>query len=505
MGNWLVEKWDKLQKQYKLAFFVTFCIGLIVHMYMFTNKLPNHDYVYNIHGDQFTWPLSLGRWFLNVPSSLSSYFSLPWVNGVLSLLYLAIAAGILISVLELQNRIPVLLCCALLVSYPALTDTIGYMFTVDGYMFGFLLSVLAVWFFEKKKNIPGFMGYAICLALTVAIYQAYLSVSIYLILIRLILDIFEQKYGNKELLQKGGIALLGGALGMLLFYVGLMLMMAYHKVGFADYMGMDEAGVMGFGTMLSTLIRDTLSFGEMFIGGNSDFTAYELLNVVFAVAFIAAYMMIVVKTKLYRRKLQLILLLVASALFIPMAYLWDFISREVVYRFLMLYCLVLLYMLLVKLVDQYISGWFSNAVMVLMVGMILNFTLIDNIAYYNLELCWEQTYATAIQMEDRITSMEDYDATAPLFVSGTIQAQEREWLQERIPYMIGTNDVNLMRNQAFVVKIMEIDLGHTFEQAGTNDIERVMATQEYAMMGCWPEADSVRMIDGVIVVKLSEE
>lgn len=504
MGNWLVQKYHALGKQYKLAFFATFCMGLLVHMYMFTNKLPNHDYVYNIHTDQFLWPLSLGRWFLNVVTGLSSYFSLPWVNGVLTIFYLAVAAGFLVAVLELSNAVPVLLCCGLLVSYPALTDTIGYMFTVDGYMFGFLLSVMAVWFWEKK-SVPGFMAYAICLALTVAIYQSYLSVSVYLILIRLILDIFEQKYGNRELLKKGGIALAGGALGMILYYAGLMIMMKYHNVDFAGYMGIDQAAVPGIGTLAATLGRDTMAFIELFVGGNSDFTAYELLNILFMLALLAAYLMIGIKTGLYRKKLQTVLLIAASLLFIPTAYLWNFISQDVIYRFLMLYCVVLLYMLLIKLTDQYLTGWFSNAVMVLTMGIVLNFTLIDNIAYYNLELCWEQTYATAVRMEERITSLEDYDPKAPLFVSGTIRTEEREWLQERIPYMIGTNDVNLMRNQTFVVKIIEVDLGHTYDQAGGGNKESVIDTPQFQNMGCWPEADSVQMINGVIVVKLSEE
>lgn len=61
MGNNLIRKWHNLNKSYKLAFISSFIIGLMIHLYMFTNKLPNHDYSYNIYDDQFWHPLSLGR------------------------------------------------------------------------------------------------------------------------------------------------------------------------------------------------------------------------------------------------------------------------------------------------------------------------------------------------------------------------------------------------------------------------------------------------------------
>ncbi len=504
MGIWLTEKWNKLEKRYKLAFFATFCMGLLTHLYMLTNKLPNHDYVYNIHGDQLIWPLSLGRWFLNAVTSLSSYFSLPWVIGVLTILYLALAAVFVIAILDLYRPVPILLCCGLLATYPALADTLGYMFTADGYLFAMFLSALAVWFWQNKKGLYGVIGCSIFLSLAVGIYQAYLSFAIYLILIRLILDIFEQKYTDKELLKKGGLALAGGACGMILYYIGLLIMMKYHGVSFADYMGIDETAVPGISRIFSTLFRDTIAFAEMFIGGNSDFTAYELLNMVFIIMLFAAYIMIFIKTKLYKRKLQAVLLVVASLLFIPAAYIFDFISQDVIYRFLMLYCLVLLYLLLVKLTDAWLAGWFAETTMVLIAAIVLNFGLIDNIAYYNLNLCWEQTYATAIQMQERITALDEYAPEKRILITGTIETNDREWLQSRIPYLIGTDDVNLMRNQSFIITILNVDLGMNLDGVNNEERERTLASEAYDRMPCWPAGDSVQVIDDVIVIKLSE-
>lgn len=185
--------------------------------------------------------------------------------------------------------------------------------------------------------------------------------------------------------------------------------------------------------------------------------------------------------------------------------MYDFLSDEVIYRYLMLYSLALIYMLFVKLADEYLRGWAADACAVLIAAVILNFAVISNIGYLNLEYCWEQTYATAVRMQERITMLDGFDADCHLMVTGTIETEGREWLLDRIPYMIGVDDVNLMRNEVFIRVILSNDLGMSLAEADTDEKERVLAAGEYAEMPCWPSAGSVRMIDGVIVVKLSAD
>ena len=40
-----------LDKNVKMAFLSTTIIGLLIHIYKFTNTLPNHDSVYNYYSD----------------------------------------------------------------------------------------------------------------------------------------------------------------------------------------------------------------------------------------------------------------------------------------------------------------------------------------------------------------------------------------------------------------------------------------------------------------------
>lgn len=508
MGNHLIERWNQLERRYKVAFIGTFIIGILTHMYMFTNKLPNHDYPYNIHGNQFVWPLTLGRWFLEPATVISSHFYLSWVNGLLSVVYIAVAAAFIISIFRIRNTVPILLCGGLLVTWPAFADTMGFMFLADGFMLSLLFTCIAVWIWENRSGTKSYLLFPVLLGAATGIYQAYLTFAMYLILIRIILDIMEKRYSdNLELFRKIGSALLGGIFGVGFYYGMQLAIMKLAGSSFSDYMGISSAGLPDIRTLLITLWEDTIHFVEFFVGSNGEFTFYEILNIIFILSFISMYIYMIIKTKLYRNGIQLFVFVLFNLLLIPVAYLWDFLSEDVVYRFMMLYCVVLLYVLAVVIADRYLSAKFSNLYMYFMIAVIFNFGLIDNIGYFNLNLCWEETYATAIQMQDRLQQLDGYEDTDEILVIGTLRLKNnnrREWVTERIPPMIGVEAVNLMRNQDFIVSILKNDLGMVLDGVSGEQKEGLMRLDEVKEMGNWPAKDSVRMVDGVMVMKLEE-
>ena len=79
---------NKVPKRQKIAFIGTFLISLLIHLYKFTNTLPNHDSLYNYYSDQNM--LASGRWALSFACGISSYFDLPWVIGIFSCLFMII-------------------------------------------------------------------------------------------------------------------------------------------------------------------------------------------------------------------------------------------------------------------------------------------------------------------------------------------------------------------------------------------------------------------------------
>ena len=162
---------QKITKRDCYTFLSTVIIGLLTHMRVFVSDIPNHDGMSSIHFDQNM--ITSGRWFLRVACGISSDYTLPWVIGVLCVLYLALTAVLLQRFFEVKYTFTAMLLGAVLVAYPTLTSNFAYIFTADGYMLALLLAVLAIFWVERSRL--GFVWGAIALGFSMGIYQAYIS------------------------------------------------------------------------------------------------------------------------------------------------------------------------------------------------------------------------------------------------------------------------------------------------------------------------------------------
>ena len=165
-----------MKKEWKVAFLSAFLLGVLLHAPMMLRDIPNHDGLDSIHFDQNM--IVSGRWFLSIACGISSYYTIPWLIGLLAMVYLGLTSVLLVDFLEVEDTISAVLISGLLVSFPALASTFAYVFTMDGYMMAVFLAVLAVWITKKKRL--GFIPGAVLLALSMAIYQAYLPFAVLL-------------------------------------------------------------------------------------------------------------------------------------------------------------------------------------------------------------------------------------------------------------------------------------------------------------------------------------
>ena len=161
------QMWKKnIKSEWKLAFMAAVVIGLMVHLPMMLSDIPNHDGLDSMYFDQNM--ITSGRWFLMVACGFSSYYTLPWLIGVIALLWLGVTAALLVEFLEVKDRVTIVLISGLLVTFPALASTFAYVFTMDGYMLALMLAVAAVVCVKKLKY--GFLPGAVCLAFSLGTY-----------------------------------------------------------------------------------------------------------------------------------------------------------------------------------------------------------------------------------------------------------------------------------------------------------------------------------------------
>ncbi|MBR4425932.1 MAG: glucosyltransferase domain-containing protein, partial [Oscillospiraceae bacterium] len=141
--GWLLGLWRRTPAHIRTTFFSAAALGLATHLYVFTNKFANHDDLYQLFRGGYG--VFSGRWLLPTVLRMDGSFSVPWLIGLLGVLFLSLGACVAVSLLRIRRPLGCLLAGAALVSFPSVTATLGYLFTSDAYFLGLLLAELGAW------------------------------------------------------------------------------------------------------------------------------------------------------------------------------------------------------------------------------------------------------------------------------------------------------------------------------------------------------------------------
>ncbi len=495
-----------IRKEYRTAFLAAFFMGLLIHMPVVLSDIPNHDGLGSMYFDQNM--ITSGRWFLTVACGFSSYFTIPWVIGLLGLLFLALAAAALTALLELRDTVSVVLVSGLLVSFPALASTFAYVFTMDGYMLALLLAVLAVLCTKRHKR--GFLWGAVCLAFSMGTYQAYLSFTILLCIYEVLMIFMETgKPGGK--LRASLRYLYMGGLGVALYYGILRVLLLIQGKELASYQGIsgmgDGGGRLGADAFLH-IYRDFISFS---VKGN---VLYHKIFSLAACVLLACAVLFVLGRLILQRKwwkspgfFVIIALAAAAAPFATNMIL--LISPEVTYHLLMRYQWVLYLILAVAFVSRY-AGWDARGNLTQWTAFAAAFVLIfhyavtDNIGYSNLHKRYEKTYAYCMRLLDRIEQTEGYYQGIPVAMVGVVGYNPypvTDITMDVTSNMIGLNGDTLLYTGENYEVFMKNYLGATLNIMTPEEMGDIYFSQEYIEMESFPAPSSVKIVDGIMYIK----
>lgn len=205
-----------------LVFTSVFFWGLLAHIYGFLHCSLSHDVLnaFVATPTEETWKIELGRYFVPLYRTIfRGTITLPWLIGILGLTWTAIAVFMIIKIFCVSSKLLIFLIAGIMttnLTYIAQIAT--YIYEFDFNAFSLMLSILAVYLWEKDKNKLSLLLSGLCLMFSMGIYQAYFSVSITLIILKSILNLFDKQDTKKVFIHglKGiFILLLGGILYLL--------------------------------------------------------------------------------------------------------------------------------------------------------------------------------------------------------------------------------------------------------------------------------------------------
>ena len=495
----------KIKKEWKIAFFTAVILGLLIHMPVFSGDFPNHDGLDSIYFDQNM--ITSGRWFLTVACGISSYYSLPWITGVLSLLYLGIGCAALNEFLHVKEPVTVALTSAFAVSFPALAATYGYLFTADGYLMAWMMVMLALAITDRFDK--GFIPGAVLLSFAVGIYQSYLAFAAILALtgmLRILTAGDDAGYGD-TFGKRGKRALhfvYLGAIGMAGYAVILRILLLIQGKELASYQGINGEGVkISLITRLKHLYWD---FGAF------TFKGQVLIGNIFATAALCLLVLAGIRVLITRAKKNpmSVLYFVLYLILIPLCANWILlVSPDVNYHLLMRYQWVLVPILFLTLCEtagaegkkQAVLGWICFGASLV---LILNYALTDQIAYGNLQKKYEKTYAYCLRLADRMEQTPGYYTGIPVAMVGVPSVNNfplTDVTTDVTAPIIGMAGDYLVYTDTNYKAFFQNYLGITLNLVSDEEMTEIYYSDAYQSLDSFPGEHSMEVVNGILYIK----
>nr|WP_106783659.1 glucosyltransferase domain-containing protein [Lysinibacillus timonensis] len=507
---------QNIKSEWILAFNAAMIIGILTHLYVFMHRYPNHDGLHNLHSSQAM--VTSGRFFLSPAAGISSYFDLPWVIGLFSIFFLALAAVSLVSLFEIRKKVSIILISGIVVTFPSVSSTFSYMFTADGYMLGIFMAIFAVLLTKKYKKF-GFLLGAVLVCLSVGVYQANLSVVLTFTTFWLIHEII---YTNSTLKQIWANVLRSGlmvGIGMIGYLVVYKLFTSAFAVEISTYQGLDKVGSLTLADIprrISQIMTELKTFFFRGIFTNYSINFLEILNVLLFIILIVGVIVVITKKQLYKNIGKLATLLIGIITLPFSYYIAYFMSPSVFYHMLMVFGLSSVYIFVVLMYDKIddkngrvlkvekITSW---ATVIVIAFTIFNFGLIANIAYMNMELRYEKSINVANRLIDRIEQLDEYESIEKIAVFGNVKLYSKltsEIIPNETPVMTGSVGEVVFYKHYSYQELIDQFLGYSLELPTDQELAEISQSEQFKEMSTWPAKDSVKVIGNTVVIKFEE-
>lgn len=503
------QTWRKKITQRDINTFLTaIIVGLLTHMRIFVQDIPNHDGMSSLYFDQNM--ITSGRWFLRVACGISSDYTLPWVIGVLCVLYLAFTAVLLQRFFEVKHTFTAMLLAAILVTYPTLTSNFAYMFTADGYMLALLLAVLAVYLTERGQF--GYVWGGICLGLSMGIYQAYLSFTMVLA----VYAVSRAWFFKRTLAQKWAVTrlyIVMGCIGAAFYFVMLQGLLLVQHTGLSGYQGI---GAGNQKSLVERMLQIYQDFAVHTVRGN--ILMQKGLSMAVMLLLLAAAALTLFRALERAGSLKSVwtyLCLAADIILLPICFnVILIISPDVTYHALMRYQWVLLPIIGLVILDRHtenIGFSLKNQALISWLGIILaavtvfQYAIVCNIGYFNLEKKYQKTYTYCLRLLEQMEETEGYYHGMPVAMIGVIGERylpSTDLTKGVTDSLIGVNGDYLFYTAENYRAFIKYYFGVSIELVPMADMVHITQTPEYEDLNTFPQPDSMRVVDGVLYIRM---
>lgn len=506
-------------KQNKIVFFSFFLWGLFAHGFMIFQKISLHDDLANIVQPNMEVNLITGRWGSVIVQILDEKlfgfvgYSTPTFYGFLTFFTLAVLTVMLIRMYHVEQTWMKILLSGFIICSPVVLSSFGYIYSTEYTSVGFILTGLGCYLIcaEKPRVWKSILGIG-CICFTVAIYQAFFSLALAMLSLYF-LNLTENKMGWKQFFGRL-LYYLGCALAAVVIYLALTkLSLSVSGREMLDYKGLDTMGQL---PLTEYLGRIPTAYKEFFLPTSEARYNLYVFNTryLYIVLIVLSVISLVIEfIKLWKAgKKYAVQMLIAVAVFPLTVFSLLVFSDPKYLTALHMYPQFILMVFILQRIDR-LSGAVrekrgkaveivSAAVLSVMCVMFARF---DNECYVKMRIVESQVTQYYTTLITRIENVDGFSDELPIVCvndrwkeDGNINEAIPFWdeLTEIPPYnadMLDTINDYAWKNSLIIWNGFWPD--YIMDSA---EIKENPAVEE---MPCYPDEGSIKVIDGMIIVK----
>ena len=524
------EKYDNIDKRIKMCFLSAFICGLFAHIYALTNHLYNYDELWHTPTG-FGTGLEVGRWALSITVWIQKVlfddcFTIPFINGMLTIILYAVAACFVVSALDIKDEFYAIIVGGLMTTFPALTCRMFFMFTTHYYAIGIAMAAAGAWIIAKKKlNILKVM---IAIALTVygmAIYQANFTTAVCILVGNLLVWLITENVELKTAIKKciNYVLYLGAC--MALFLAGSKIALSITGKQMETYENLDQMGRLSMEQLIEGIIRCYKTFFKLPIIDVYSMNPNRIVKIAFLICFLV-FLYTFVKVWMMKKEVYLKVLVslvfavlpIAVNLIIIMAISSGTMYSIMVYEIVFVFIISIACLEAIRTCNSDITA-ISNKMVIDKAGTLLNYvtavmlviTVITYIWFANgnylaMEYTNQHDNAYYQTLMTQIKSVDGYHADMPITMIGKPVVDSTYTRQDMIGgtfNISGKSSTNINAYSSW--NIMTRVLGYDPVNRNSDEEEEYFrGLDEVVNMPCYPSSGSIKIIDDTIVIKFQE-
>lgn len=503
-----------LKSQYKKVFVAAILCGIFSQGMGIFNKYSVHDDVACTFSVGATY--TSGRWMLDIMSKVEKWifgdglYSLPVINGSISIICIALAACFIIKMVGIGNELIDICVVGLMVSCPVVTSMFSFMFTAHFYMLGMLLGVIGTFLVcECDKRWINGIG-ILCISMSIGVYQAFLSCILSLMLLYLIKELMDRDTINISMFAKKRIFLLGGAItsGLAIYFGVTKIYLLIMRAQLNSYKGISSFGIT---SLKGYLIRIINAYIEFFAPSkNTQYNIYPgNVRTVYIIMIICCILADIVWCYKKRKNSHVrIMIYVVLIALLPLSYnfVYLMVDKEEIHS-LMLYGQVFPFIRFAQIIDRMNFNCKRLARMKVVGGYavfilgIISYSRYDNKCYLKATYIQQETISYFTTLVTQIKNVSGYTDEMPVVYinAGNITDKSIYEMEElnniEISYYGG---IKAYINDYVWDRFMARWCGYSPTRA---DEETYKNLPEVLNMPTYPDDGSIKVVDEVIVVK----